>query len=237
MSIPTPHIEVKEHGIIAKTVIMPGDPLRAKFIAENYLENPKLINQVRGMLGYTGTYKGKPVSVMGSGMGNASMGIYSFELFAFYNVEHIIRVGSAGSYHADYKLYDIILATDAWSESTYPQTQNGIATDVLKSSDILNQKIIASAKTLSTNIKPTRIHCSDVFYRRNFDIYKTIRDTHFCNAVEMESFALFANAKELNKHAACILTISDSLVTHEKTSSDERQNSFTKMMEIALEAA
>lgn len=236
MSIPTPHIEVKEHGIIANTVIMPGDPLRAKFIAENYLDNPKLFNQTRGMLGYTGTYKGKTVSVMGSGMGIPSMGIYSFELFAFYQVDNIIRIGSAGSYCPDYKLYDLILATESWSESTYAQTQNGIISDVFPSSTDLNQKIITNAQKLAIEIKPTRVHCTDVFYRRNFDIYKTIHNKYACKAVEMESFALFANAKELGKHAACILTVSDSLVTHEATSIEERQNSFTQMMKVALES-
>ncbi len=236
MSIPTPHIEVKEQGIIAKTVIMPGDPLRAKLIAENYLDNVILFNQARGMLGYTGTYKGKSLSVMGSGMGMPSMGIYSFELFAFYQVENIIRIGSAGSYHSDYKIYDTLLVTESWSESTYAQTQNGIAADIQKPSPILNQKIIDTAKKLTISLKQTKIHCSDVFYRRDFEIYKSIRDKYACMAVEMESFALFANAKELGKNAACLLTISDSLVTHEATSSEERQNSFTKMIEIALEA-
>lgn len=236
MSIPTPHIEAKELNAIAKTVIMPGDPLRAKFIAETYLENVVQFNQARGMLGYTGTYKGKKVSVMGSGMGMPSIGIYSFELYAFYGVENIIRVGSAGSYHPDYNLYEIILATEAWSESTYAKTQNGITTDVLLPSAELNKKLVDSAKNLNTAIKLARIHSSDVFYRRDFDVYKSIRDTYACVAVEMESFALFANAKELGKNAACLLTISDSLVTHEATSSAERQSSFTKMMEVALEA-
>ena len=236
MSIPTPHIEAKKFEAIAKTVIMPGDPLRAKFIAETYLENVVQFNQARGMLGYTGTYKGKKVSVMGSGMGIASMGIYSFELYAFYGVENIIRVGSAGSYHADYNIYEIILATESWSESTYAKTQNGIATDVLTPSPELNKKLIDSAQKLKIEIKPARIHSSDVFYRRDIDIYKSIRDTYSCVAVEMESFALFANAKELGKNAACLLTVSDSFVTKEATTSAERQSSFTNMIEIALEA-
>lgn len=236
MSIPTPHIEVNELGVIAKTMIMPGDPLRAKFIAENYLDSPKLFNQTRGMLGYTGTYKGKPLSVMGSGMGMPSMGIYSYELFAFYEVENIIRIGSAGSYHPDYKLHEIVLVTEAWGESTYAKAQNGASSDIMEPCPQLNQKMLDQAKVLSIDLKPARIHSTDVFYRREFDTYQRIRDIHHCMCVEMESFALFANATELGKKAACLLTISDSLVTHESTTSAERQNSFTKMIEIALEA-
>lgn len=237
MAIPTPHIEASESGIIAKTVLMPGDPLRAKFIAETFLENPVQFNAVRGMYGYTGTYKGKKISVMGSGMGMASMGIYSYELYAFYNVENIIRIGSAGSYHSDYNLYEVILVKDSWSESTYAKAQSGIDDDILSPSTQLNQRIKDTAQKINTPIKEARVHSSDVFYRKNFDVYKSIRDEHGCVAVEMESFSLFANARELNKHAACVLTISDSLVTLEATSSTERQNSFTKMMELVLESA
>src|SRR6056297_3626868 len=127
--IPTPHIEVDKKGVIADTVIMPGDPLRAKFIAENFLENPKLFNQVRNMFGYTGTYKGRKISVMGSGMGMPSIGIYSYELYKLYDVENIIRIGSAGAYTADLDLYDVVLVDKAWSESTFPATQSGEKTD------------------------------------------------------------------------------------------------------------
>jgi purine-nucleoside phosphorylase len=236
MAIPTPHIEAAELGIIAKTVLMPGDPLRAKFIADTYLTDVVQFNNVRNMFGYTGNYKGKKVSVMGSGMGMASIGIYSYELYAFYGVEDIIRIGSAGSYAKDVNLYDIILAKDAWSESSYAKTQSGYNCDVTYPSAELNAEIAATAAKLGLAISESRVHSSDVFYRENFDEYKEINSKHGCSCVEMESFALFANAKVLNKRAACVLTISDSLVTHEKTSSEERQNAFTKMMELVLEA-
>ncbi|RTK96062.1 MAG: purine-nucleoside phosphorylase [Neisseriaceae bacterium] len=236
MAIPTPHIDQKDLSKIAETVLMPGDPLRAKFIADTFLTDVEQINTVRNMFGYTGTYKGKKVTVMGSGMGMASIGIYSYELYQFYNVKNIIRIGSAGSYDADFKLYDIVLASDAWSESSYAKTQGGYESDVTYPSEELNNKIIATAKATNTELKVARVHSSDVFYRQNFDDYKTIRKEHNCVCVEMESFSLFHNAKVLGKHAACALTISDSLVTHEATSSEERQNSFTKMIELVLES-
>ena len=234
MNIPTPHIEVKENGIIAKTVLMPGDPLRAKFIAENFLENSVQFNSVRNVFGYTGTYKGQRVSVMGSGMGMPSIGIYSYELYSFYDVENIIRIGSCGAYSEDLNLYDVLLVEDSWSESTYAKTQSGYDKDVIESSKELNQIISKTAENLGIPLIHTRVHSSDVFYGENFDGYKDIRDKYGCSAVEMESFALFANAKILNKNASCILTVSDSLVKGEATTSEERQNTFTKMMEIAL---
>ena len=237
MSIPTPHIEVKEKGIIAKTVLMPGDPLRAKYIAENFLENPVQFNTVRNMFGYTGKYKGKEISVMGSGMGMPSIGIYSYELFAFYDVENIIRIGSCGAYSEDLNLYDVILVEECWSESTYAKVQSGYQEDVIKGNQELNEKIEEKAKRLNIPIVKCRIHSSDVFYREDFEAYIKIRDEYGCKAVEMESFALFANAAVLNKKASCLLTVSDSLVKGEATTSEERQNAFTKMMQIALEMA
>lgn len=235
MSIPTPHIEVKELGIIAETVLMPGDPLRAKFIADTFLTDVVQFNNVRNMFGYTGYYKGKKISVMGSGMGMASIGIYSYELYAFYGVNSIVRIGSAGSYDKDVKVYDVILVKDAWSESSYAKAQNGYDSAVIEPSAELNAEIMATAARIGTEVKEIRVHSSDVFYRAKFDTYKEIHAEHGCACVEMESFALFANAKALNKRAACVLTISDSLVTHEATSSEERQNAFTKMMELVLE--
>ncbi|MBM7559332.1 purine-nucleoside phosphorylase [Marinitoga litoralis] len=235
--IPTPHIEVDKKGIIAETVIMPGDPLRAKFIAENFLENPILFNKVRNMFGYTGTYKGKKISVMGSGMGMPSIGIYSYELFKFYDVQNIIRVGSCGAYSEDIDLYDVILVEDAYSESTYAKVMAGIEDNILKPSEDLNKRLEDAAKKLSIPIHKGRIHSSDVFYRQNFEDYKKIRDNYGCIAVEMESFALFANAKVTGKNAACLLTVSDSLVTMKATTSEERMKSFTNMMKIALEMA
>jgi purine-nucleoside phosphorylase len=237
MSIPTPHIEVKDLGIIANTVLMPGDPLRAKFIAETFLENPVLFNSVRGMLGYTGTYKGRRISVMGSGMGMPSIGIYSFELFKFYDVKNIIRIGSCGAYTDKLNLYDVILVKDAYSESTYASTQGVSNSDIIEPSKELNEKLENIAKELGIELHKSRVHSSDVFYRENFNDFIKIRDEHECDAVEMESFALFANALATGKNAACLLTVSDSLVTHEATTSEERQNAFVKMMEIALEMA
>ena len=237
MSIPTPHIEVKEKGIIAETVLMPGDPLRAKFIAETFLDNPVQFNNVRGMLGFTGTYKGKKISVMGSGMGMASIGIYSYELFSSYDVKRIVRIGSAGAYTKELKLYDVLLCDEAWSESSYAAVQGGVEDDVLKADPELNDRVEAIAATLEIPITRGRIHSSDVFYRKNFKDFESIRDDHGCMAVEMESFALFANALALGKSATCLLTVSDSLVSGEATTSEERQLAFTKMMEIALELA
>jgi purine-nucleoside phosphorylase len=237
MSIPTPHIQVKEKGIIADTVLMPGDPLRAKFIADNFLDDVVEFNTVRNMFGYTGTYKGRKISVMGSGMGMPSIGIYSFELFKFYDVKNIIRIGSCGAYSEDLNLYDVLLVDDCWSESTYAKVQSGFSDDVIEGSKELNNKIENIASGLDIPITRCRIHSSDVFYRNNFESYKEIRDNHGCKAVEMESFALFSNAKVLGKNASCILTVSDSLVSGQVTTSSERQNAFTKMMNIALELA
>ncbi len=237
MSMPTAHIEVKEKGIIADTVLMPGDPLRAKFIAETFLEDVVQFNNVRGMLGFTGTYKGRKISVMGSGMGMPSIGIYSYELYAFYDVKRIIRIGSCGAYTEDLELYDVLLVDEAWSESSYAKVQGGNTDATIKADEKLNNKIANIAKVLEIPLQRGCIHSSDVFYRENFDEYKSIRDNHGCIAVEMESFALFANAKVLNKEASCILTVSDSLVKGTATTSEERQLAFTKMMEIALELA
>ena len=237
MGLPTAHIEVKEKGIIAETVLMPGDPLRAKFIAETFLENPVEFNNVRGMLGYTGTYKGRKISVMGSGMGMASIGIYSYELYAFYDVKRIIRIGSCGAYAKELKLYDVLLVDEAWSESSFAKVQGGNEDSTIKADPKLNDKIANVAKALDIPIQRGCIHSSDVFYRENHKEFEAIRDEHGCIAVEMESFALFANAKVLGKEASCLLTVSDSLVSGEATTSEERQLAFTKMMEIALEIA
>jgi purine-nucleoside phosphorylase len=231
----TPHIEAKDNAF-AKTVLMPGDPLRAQFIADNYLEDVVQVNNVRGMRGFTGTYKGKRISVMGSGMGMPSIGIYSFELFKFYGVENIVRIGSAGAYTADLNLYDVLLADRAWSESSFAQAQS--CTDEVVEYTYptvsLNERLEEIAKELNIPVTKGTIHSSDVFYRQNFNVFEKIRDEKGALAVEMESFALFHNAKITGKNAACLLTVSDNLVTHEETSSEERQNAFTKMMDIAL---
>ncbi|WP_207289752.1 purine-nucleoside phosphorylase [Senegalia massiliensis] len=235
--IPTPHIEAKNKNEIAKTVLMPGDPLRAKFIADTFLEDVKQFNGVRNVLGYTGTYKGRRISVMASGMGMPSIGIYSYELYRFYDVENIIRIGSCGAYTPDAKLYDVILAKDAWSESSYAKVQGGYESDVIEGTPELNQRLEKYAKELEIPVSIERIHSSDVFYRQNFEEYKEIYNKYGCVAVEMEAFALFHNAKVLGKKAACLLTVSDNLVTKEETTSEERQNAFTNMMKIALEMA
>lgn len=236
MTTPTPHID-SQAGAFAATVLMPGDPQRAKFIADNFLQDVVQVNSVRGMLGYTGTYNGRAISVMGSGMGMPSIGIYSYELFSSYNVERIIRIGSCGSYTADLNLYDVIIADDAWSESTFARTQGVSEADILEASPALVAELESHAKALQIDYTKGRIHSSDVFYRQNFDDYQTIRDQHGCQAVEMEAFALFANAQATNKQAACVLTVSDSLVTHEATTAAEREQAFTNMMKIALEMA
>lgn len=219
---------------IAKTVLMPGDPLRAKYIAETFLENPVQFNSIRNMFGYTGTYKGKRVSVMGSGMGMPSIGIYSYELFKFYGVDNIIRVGSAGTYTTDLDLYDVVLGKDSWSDSTYAKVLNGFEGNVLYPSESLNCKLKKAAEQLNLPLREGRIHSSDVFYSQNNVDYHA---EYGCDVAEMESFALFANANLLGKNAACLVTISDSLVDHRETSPEERQSSFTNMMKIALEAA
>lgn len=231
----TPHNSAKP-GDIAKTVLMPGDPLRARFIAETFLENPVLVNDVRGIQGYTGTWKGQPVTVMASGMGMPSIGIYSYELYRDYGVENIIRIGSAGSYVKDVHVYDVVLATAAYSESTYAKTQSGFDGDTTLPSAALNDKLRASAKALEIDIKEGLIHSSDVFYRESSDYLEEIH-AKGCVAVEMESFALFANAQVLGKNAACLLTISDSFVEDTITTPEERQKNFTQMMKIALDAA
>lgn len=231
----TPHINAPE-GSIAKTVLMPGDPLRAKYIADTFLEDVVQFNDVRNMFGFTGTYHGRRISVMGSGMGMPSIGIYSYELFKFFDVDRIIRIGSCGAYSPKLKLYDTLLVTEAYSESSYAKVQSGEKSSILLSSKVLNHKLRDAAKSLQIPLFEGRIHSSDVFYREHPD-FKPLYEEHGCVGVEMESFALFNNAKVLGKQAACLLTVSDSLVTHEVTTAEERQTAFTNMMKIALELA
>ena len=235
----TPHIAA-EMGDFAKTVLMPGDPLRAQFIAETFLQDVRQVTGVRGMLGFTGTYEGRPISVMGSGMGMPSIGIYSYELFKFYGVENIVRIGSAGSYTDKAKLFDVVLAAGAVSESSYARTQSGFEGHITFPSRELNEKLRASAAKLGIPLIEGNLHSSDVFYRQPSDAKPTywekLRDEQGCVCVEMESFALFANAQVLGKHAACLLTISDSFVSPEATTTEQRQKSFTNMMKVALGA-
>lgn len=225
-------------GDIAKTVLMPGDPLRAKHITETYLTDFVQFNAVRGMYGYTGDYKGKRISVMASGMGMPSMGIYSYELFKEYGVENIIRIGSAGAYTKELHLFDLVLADSCWSESTFALAQAGIEGNIQYPSQDLNETIKKAAAKLEIPVLEKRIHSSDVFYHEaNVPDHNDFYQEHGCVCVEMESYALFHNAKILGKNAACLLTISDSLVTDEHASAMERQTSFSQMMEVALEAA
>ncbi|WRS27750.1 purine-nucleoside phosphorylase [Oscillospiraceae bacterium MB08-C2-2] len=233
--MPTPHNQA-EMGQIAQTVLMPGDPLRAKFIAETYLDNPVEFNHVRGMLGYTGSYKGKPVSVMGSGMGIPSISIYSYELFTQYGVENIIRIGSAGGYAPDLALFDVILVTESFSESTYALYQSGFTGNVIKAGDALCKRLRQSASGLEIPLVEGRVHSGDIFYYepQPNPYWKKVHQEHGCIAVEMESFGLFHNAAVTGKNAACLLTVSDLLGKEEATTAEERQKSFTKMMEIAL---
>ena len=235
--MPTPHNSAAK-GDFAKTVLMPGDPLRSKYIAENFLTEARLVNNVRGVQGYTGLWKGAEVSVQASGMGIPSIGIYSWELYKEYGVENIIRIGSAGSYTDKAKLFDVVLATGAYSESNYAVTQSGDTDDIQTPSAALNDALRASAKAAGIPLIEGNIHSSDVFYRQPSDekptYWEKLRDEKGCLAVEMESFALFHNARVLGKRAACLLTISDSFVSPEITTAEQRQTSFTAMMKVAL---
>lgn len=233
----TPHNNAKIEDI-AKTVLMPGDPLRAKFIAENFLENPRLVNNVRNVFAYTGTYKGVPVTVMASGMGMASIGIYSYELYKFYGVENIVRIGSAGSYVDELKVHDVVLSSEAFSDSTYAEVQNGCMDKRLLPSSELNEVVLRKAAELGINCKLARVHSSDCFYTDpSMGGYEQLRERTQTDCVEMEAFALFANANYLGKRATCLLTISDSFTHKIAISAEERQNSFTTMMRLALESA
>jgi purine-nucleoside phosphorylase len=232
----TPHIKAEKHEI-AKTVLMPGDPLRAKYIADTFLEDVSQFNEIRNMFGYTGFYNGKKISVMGSGMGQPSIGIYSYELFKFFDVENIIRIGSCGAYTAELELYDTILAKDAFSESSYAEVQNGEKRDTLPASKTLNNKLSEVANELNIPIHMGTIHSSDVFYREDGDAALKLAKERNLLGVEMESFALFHNANVTGKNAACLLTVSDSFITSESTTPEERQTAFTNMMKIALELA
>ena len=230
----TAHNEA-EKGEIARIVLMPGDPLRARHIAQTYLDQPVQFNAVRGMLGYTGEYRGRKVSVMGSGMGMPSIGIYSYELFRFYDVDAIIRVGSAGAYVSELNLFDLVLADSAWSESTYALAQSGESQDVQQPDPQLNEIIRSAAHKLQVPLHEGRIHSSDVFYHEQDELARY--SSHGCVCVEMESFALFHNARVCGKQAACLLTISDSLISGVQTSAAQRERAFGQMMETALESA
>lgn len=232
----TPHIEVDKEGVIAETILLPGDPLRAKFIADTYFENPVRFNAVRNAFGYTGTYNGKRVSVMGTGMGMPSIGIYSFELIHTYGVKNLIRVGSCGAYQENLKLYDIIIGMAASTNSNFASQYGLPGTYAPTASWTLLKKAVDSAKEKGYPVNVGNILSSDIFYNDNPNAWKQWAKMGVLG-VEMEAAALYMNAARAGVNALCILTVSDSLVTHEATTSEERQTAFTKMMEIALELA
>ena len=228
---PTPHNAAVE-GQIAKTVLMPGDPLRAKLLADTYLENVEQFNTVRNMFGYTGTYKGQPVSVMGSGMGMPSIGIYSYELFNFYGVDNILRIGSAGGLAPEVKLRDIVIGMSSSTDSNYP-SQYGMPGTIAPTADFgLLSKAVAGAEKLGYPVRVGNILASDVFYTVDNSLQKWASMDVL--AVEMESAALYLNAMYAHKHALTLLTISDLPLTGEALTAEERQASFTQMMEVAL---
>lgn len=230
----TPH-NAAEQGAFAKTVLMPGDPLRAQFIAETFLTDAKLVNNVRGIHGYTGTYKGTPVSVMASGMGMPSIGIYSYELFHFYDVDNIIRIGSAGAVSPKLKLRDVVMAQGACTDSRYAH-QYGLSGTFAPIADFtLLETAVAVARRLGVEPPVGNLVSSDVFYKEKGGGLDWARMGVL--AVEMEAAALYCNAAEAGKRALAMCTISDSLVTKEELSPAERQTSFRQMMEIALETA
>ncbi len=233
-NIPTPHIEAKA-GDFAKTVLMPGDPLRAKFIAETFLKDAKLINNVRGVQGYTGTYKGKRVSVMASGMGMPSIGIYSYELFNFYDVKNIIRVGTAGVIRPDLKVRDIVIGQGACTNSSYGRQFDLPGDFAPICSFELLQKAVKTAENMGITPVVGNLYSSDTFYDDSMGLSKWQKMGVL--AVEMEAAALYMNAARAGKNALAICTISDNPFTGEATTSEERQLNFTKMMEIALEIA
>ena len=235
----TPHNEAKIDEI-AKTVIMPGDPMRAKYIAENFLENYKLVNKVRGMYAYTGKYNGKEITVMASGMGMPSMGIYSYELFKFYNVENIIRIGSCGAYDPNLKLFDVILAKSVFSESNFALTLNNENCHIVNASNDLNNIIKETSKEENIDIVEGNTVCTDCFDVYMTDVNKFLnRVPNDFNPIsaEMEAFSLFYVAKMLNKKASCLMSVVDSKYIKEIATTEERQTGLNKMIKLALDAS
>ena len=231
----TPHISA-EKGDFAKTVLMPGDPLRAKFIADTFLEDVRQVTGVRGMLGFTGTYEGRPISVMGSGMGMPSIGIYSYELFHFYNVDRIIRIGTAGGIADGVQLRDVVVGVGACTDSNYAAQFRLPGTFAPIASFRLAEKAVQAARRLGVPVRAGNVLSSDLFYGDDETSLETWKKMGVL-AVEMESAALYMNAARAGKEALCLLTISDCPLRGEALPAEERQTSFTQMMEIALETA
>ena len=234
----TPHNNA-EIGQIAKNVIMPGDPNRAKLIAEKYLENYKLVNDVRGIYAFTGSYKGKEVTVMASGMGMPSMGIYSYELFKFYDVDNIIRIGSCGAMVPELNMFDIILSNQAYTEGNYALTFASEDCHIVHASQILNEKIEQTANRKNQKLIVGNTICSEVFdeYIIKLDEYKKRIPSNFKPvSVEMEAFALLYTAFKLGKNASCLMTVVDSIFKDSHASSEEREQGLNKMIELALDS-
>ena len=233
----TPHIESKLEDI-AEVVLMPGDPLRAKYIAENFLENAKLVNTVRNMYGYTGCYKGNRVTVFASGMGVPSIGIYSYELYKFYNVKKIIRIGTSGSFHPDIKILDVVLSTGSYCKSYFDQLLDNQDINFVEASHILNQNIEKVADNTHIPIKIGKTITSDVFdlYANNEDVFRANFPGDDYLSVEMEAFGLFYIARKLGREASCLMTVVDSLYDKRSLSSEEREKSLDQMIQLALDA-
>lgn len=231
--MPTIHIEAQKEDI-APRVLMPGDPNRAYYIAHKYLENPRMVNKVRGELAFTGTYKNVPVTIFSSGMGIGSMGIYSHELFNDYDVENIIRIGTAGSYDPELKIYDLLLADSVYSKTYFDEEAGRENIDVINTSFELNSVILDTAMLKGINLKQGRVHTTEAFYSDNKDYSSFIEMG--CKAVEMETYALMYNAKKFMKKATALLTISDNLITHEEIDSEAREKKLDEMIVLALES-
>ena len=233
--MPTVHIEAEKEDI-AKRVLMPGEPNRVKYIAEKYLTDAKLVNKLRGELAYTGYYKDIKVTIFSSGMGIPSMGIYSHELFDYYDVDTIIRIGTAGSYLPDLKVYDLLLANSAYSKTYFDEEagREGDNVEIINSSQELNGVVLNTARIRDINITEGRVHTSLAFYNKLTDYSKYTNLG--CKAVEMETYALLYNAKKFYKKATAILTISDNLVTHEIIDPMERERKLDEMIVLALES-
>jgi len=225
-------------GDFAKTVLMPGDPMRAKYIAETFLEDYKLVNNVRGMLAFTGKYKGKEITVMASGMGMPSIGIYSYELYKFYEVDTIIRIGSCGVYVEDVNLLDTILVNASFTTGNFAKNMTGENTNFVEASTEINNLIEDVSKELNILIRKENIACTECFdpYLENVDLYleQLPKDKNIVGS-EMESFALFYTAKQLNKKAACLLTVVDSVKKKQSLTTEERQKSLNDMIKLSLE--
>jgi len=241
LSTPTPHISAKP-GDFGKTVLMPGDPLRSKFIAENFLETPVLVNNVRGVQGYTGYYKGVKVSVMASGMGMPAIGIYSHELYNGYGVENIIRVGSAGAIQEHIKLYDLVIAQGACTDSNFASQFHLPGTFAPIASYELLRAAVDAANARGATYHVGNVNSSDVFYGDHAGVPEGLDSVYALKkmgvmALEMEAAALYMNAARYGKRALCICTVSDHVLTGEETTSHERQTAFTTMMKVALDVA